>query len=376
MEWFRRNPVEGVLDLSPGVRSLQVNFDSRRLPLALLIDILGQAERELPEIDDMELETRVIRMPLAFDASSTRAAIDKYRQSVRSTAPWLPSNVEFIRRINGLASVEDVSRAIFDAKYLVLGLGDVYLGAPCAVPLDPRHRLVTTKYNPARTWTAEGEVGIGGVYMCIYGMESPGGYQLVGRTVPVWNTYKRTAEFKPGSPWLLRFFDQVQFYPMAEAELLEFRQEFLRGRVQLEVVKQPFSVRNYHRFLQQEAGAIATFKARQQAAFDDERDRWAADGSAAVAAVDDPAPEPTDEVVLPPGGRLVSSPIAGSVWAVPAKPGDQVVAGQKLVIVEAMKMEVGVESPVKGSISRMLAVAGRPVAAGQPLAIVVEEVSP
>jgi len=57
---------------------------------------------------------------------------------------------------------------------------DVYLGAPCAVPVDPRHRLVVPKYNPARTVTPEGAVGIGGAYMCIYPMESPGGYQLVG----------------------------------------------------------------------------------------------------------------------------------------------------------------------------------------------------
>ena len=56
---------------------------------------------------------------------------------------------------------------------------DVYLGAPCAVPVDPRHRLVVPKYNPARTVTPEGAVGIGGSYMCIYPMESPGGYQLV-----------------------------------------------------------------------------------------------------------------------------------------------------------------------------------------------------
>ena len=71
-------------------------------------------------------------------------------------------------------------------RYLVLGLGDVYLGAPVATPLDPRHRLVTTKYNPARTWTPENAVGIGGAYLCVYGMEGPGGYQFVGRTVPVW----------------------------------------------------------------------------------------------------------------------------------------------------------------------------------------------
>ena len=73
--------------------------------------------------------------------------------SVRADAPWCPSNIEFIRRINGLASVDEVRRIVFDASYLVLGLGDVYLGAPVATPIDPRHRLVTTKYNPARTWT-------------------------------------------------------------------------------------------------------------------------------------------------------------------------------------------------------------------------------
>ncbi|MFG3756750.1 carboxyltransferase domain-containing protein, partial [Klebsiella pneumoniae] len=100
-------------------------------------------------------------------------------------APWCPSNIEFIRRINGLDSEDEVRRIVFDASYLVLGLGDVYLGAPVATPLDPRHRLVTTKYNPARTWTPENAVGIGGAYMCIYGMEGPGGYQLFGRTIQV-----------------------------------------------------------------------------------------------------------------------------------------------------------------------------------------------
>lgn len=48
---------------------------------------------------------------------------------------------------------------LFEASYMVLGLGDVYLGAPCAVPVDPRHRLVVPKYNPARTYTPEGEAG-------------------------------------------------------------------------------------------------------------------------------------------------------------------------------------------------------------------------
>src|SRR3546814_10315520 len=89
-----------------------------------------------------------------------------------------------------------------------MGLGDVYLGAPVATPIDPRHRLVTTKYNPARTWTPENAVGIGGAYLCVYGMEGPGGYQFVGRTVPVWYLDQPTPGDEPDVPWLLRTFDQ------------------------------------------------------------------------------------------------------------------------------------------------------------------------
>src|SRR4030095_12386098 len=107
-------------------------------------------------------------------------------------------------------SIEDVHRIVFDASYLVLGLGDVYLGAPVATPLDPRHRLVTTKYNPARTWTPPNVVGIGGAYLCICGMEGPGGYQLFGRTLQVWNS-EPVGDFIDGKPWLLRFFDQIRF---------------------------------------------------------------------------------------------------------------------------------------------------------------------
>src|SRR4029077_9828431 len=145
-------------------------------------------------------------------------AIERYMNSVRSDAPWTPWNIEFIRRVNGLSSVADVRRIVYSAKYLVLGLGDVYLGAPVAIPVDPRHRLVTTKYNPARTWTPENAVGIGGAYLCIYGMEGPGGYQFVGRTVQVWNRFHVTKNFS--QPWLLRFFDQIRFYPVSAPELL------------------------------------------------------------------------------------------------------------------------------------------------------------
>ena len=182
---------------------------------------------------------------------------------VRADAPWCPWNIEFIRRINGLASVDDVRRIVFDASYLVLGLGDVYLGAPVATPLDPRHRLVTTKYNPARTWTAENSVGIGGAYLCIYGMEGPGGYQFVGRTVQVWNAgVPRPALHQP---WLLRPFDQLRWYPVEAEELLEMRAAQAQGELDIKMEDTAFRLRDHRRFLADHADEIAAFRTAQQA---------------------------------------------------------------------------------------------------------------
>src|SRR5204863_2724367 len=200
-----------------------------------LLDALDDCERRIPDLDDIAVPSRVVRLPLSWDDPATQLAIRKYTQSVRPDAPWCPSNIEFIRRINGLDSIDDVRRIVHDASYLVLGLGDVYLGAPVATPLDPRHRLVTTKYNPARTWTPENAVGIGGAYLCVYGMEGPGGYQFVGRTLQMWNTYRVTKDFQFGTPWLLRFFDQIRFYPVSAKELLEIRDAFPHGQYPLRI---------------------------------------------------------------------------------------------------------------------------------------------
>jgi urea carboxylase len=178
-----------LIDLTPGIRSLQIHYDGTALPRARLLDALRELERSLPSIEGMSVPSRIVHLPLSWNDPQAVLAMRKYQELVRPDAPWCPSNIEFIRRINGLADEDAVRKIVFDASYLVLGLGDVYLGAPVATPIDPRHRLVTTKYNPARTWTPENAVGIGGAYMCIYGMEGPGGYQLFGRTVQVWNSW-------------------------------------------------------------------------------------------------------------------------------------------------------------------------------------------
>ena len=369
MCWVQEQAIPGVIDLTPGIRSLQVHFDGRRLPLKKLLDLLVAAEKELPAIEDMEVPTRIVHLPLSWDDAATRLAIEKYTQSVRKDAPWCPSNIEFIRRINGLGSVDDVHRIVFDASYLVLGLGDVYLGAPVATPVDPRHRLVTTKYNPARTWTPENAVGIGGAYLCVYGMEGPGGYQFVGRTLQMWNRYKQTDAFTGGKPWLLRFFDQIRFFPVTEHELLRIREDFPLGRYPLRIEESVFSLRDYNDYLKNNEQSITAFKSRQQSAFEAERERWREAGQADYTADTALHESAASEYRLPPNGRAVATHLAGNVWKIAVKPGDNVAEGDPLVIVESMKMEFPVSAPFAGKVLQVFCREGSQVSAGQDLIV-------
>jgi urea carboxylase len=360
----------GIVDLTPGIRSLQIKADPSVLPVRRLLGLVQEIEAALPASSELVVPSRTVRLPLSWDDPATREAIQRYMAGVRDDAPWCPWNIEFIRRINGLDSVNDVFDTVFGAEYLVLGLGDVYLGAPVATPLDPRHRLVTTKYNPARTWTPENAVGIGGAYMCIYGMEGPGGYQFVGRTTQVWSRYADSAPFEAGSPWLLRFFDRISWYPVSPEELLDLRADMAAGRGRgVEIEEGTFSLADHDDFLARNSDSIAAFRGKQSAAFAVERQAWAdagefdrADAAAAVVPV-------AEELAVPEGGTLVSAPFAASVWKVDVAAGDSVLKDQPLVSLEAMKMETVLVAPCDGVVQQVLPVAGSQVVQGEALVV-------
>jgi urea carboxylase len=370
MQSLEARRLPAIIDLTPGIRSLQIHYDSRALSQARLLHLVLEMQAALPALEDLEVPSRIVHLPLSWDDPATRLAIEKYMQSVRGDAPWCPSNIEFIRRVNGLDSSEDVKRIVFDASYLVMGLGDVYLGAPVATPLDPRHRLVTTKYNPARTWTPENAVGIGGAYLCVYGMEGPGGYQFVGRTVQMWNRYRQSADFCDGKQWLLRFFDQIRFYPVTADELLKMREDFPQGRFALRVEQSTLKLGDQRRFLVEHGASIAAFKARQQAAFEAERERWK-QSDAAIAESDGVIVAPAAEVAeVPEGCIAVGSPVTGSVWQICVAPGARVAAGDTLIVVEAMKMEVPVLAEQPAEVVEVRCARGRTISAGETLLIV------
>jgi len=370
MQALEAKNLDGVIDLTPGIRSLQVHYQPETLALNDLLEIVAGEWDAVCNAQDLKVPSRIVHLPLSWDDPACQLAINKYMTTVRKDAPWCPSNLEFIRRINDLPNLDEVYKTVFDASYLVMGLGDVYLGAPVATPLDPRHRLVTTKYNPARTWTAENSVGIGGAYMCVYGMEGPGGYQFVGRTLQMWNRYREVAAFD-GKPWLLRFFDQIRFYPVGADELLNIRRDFPHGRYDLRIEHSELALADYQDFLDKEAQGIDAFRQQQRGAFAAERQRWIDSGQAHFDS-EEVAVDIGEDSPLGAGQHGIDSHIAGNLWQVQVEEGATVKAGDVLVILESMKMEIPLLAPRDGVVREVRVQPGSPVRAGQRV-VVLEE---
>ncbi|MBD3611927.1 MAG: carboxyltransferase domain-containing protein, partial [Hydrogenovibrio crunogenus] len=211
---------------------------------------------------------------------------------------------------------------------------------------------------------------IGGAYTCVYGMEGPGGYQFVGRTIQMWNAYRNTDFFPPGKPWLLDFFDQIQFYPVSEEELAQARQDFPLGRYDISIEETTLSLKEYQAFLAEEADSIDAFRTKQQAAFEAERQRWEENGQANYDVSSDQeeiANEPMAEI--PEGFEAALSPITGSAWKITVKPGDKVEEGDVIAILETMKIEIPVEAETDGVITEILINEGDLIQNGQALMV-------
>ncbi|MCZ7166889.1 hypothetical protein, partial [Salmonella enterica] len=89
------------------------------------------------------------------------------------------------------------------------------------------------------------------------------GYQFVGRTLQMWNRYREVSAFD-GKPWLLRFFDQIRFYPVTADELVQIRRDFPLGRFELSIEHSQLNLAEYQVFLAREAASIGAFRKHQQ----------------------------------------------------------------------------------------------------------------
>jgi urea carboxylase len=202
-------------------------------------------------------------------------------------------------------------------------------------------------------------------------MEGPGGYQFVGRTLQMWNRYRQTSDFT--QPWLLRFFDQIKFYPVSHEALQVMREDFVRGRLKLQIEETYFDIDEHEKFVKAHEDRTAKFVAQRQEAFAQELTAWQRDGLLQVEDVHDAVQSDQAPVDIPSGHFVIESHVSGSVWRFEAEPGEQFVAGQTLLLLESMKMELEVRPDRAGTLVKYLVNPGQQIVSGQPLALFLEE---
>jgi len=223
-------------------------------------------------------------------------------------------------------------------------------------------------------FTPEGSVGIGGVYMCIYGMDSPGGYQLVGRTLPIWNKYTENPYFEKGKPWLLRYFDQIQYYQVSDDELTDLRDRFSKGVLDIEVSETTIKPKEVNTFLKSIDKEVKEFRKKQDRAFTKEREHWEASGmiGGEEESILEDASGIAKEQSIPDGYDAVKAHTSGVVWDILVEPNQCIEKDKAMIILSAMKTEITITSERTYNVQEVAVKKGQLVSQGDILFIVKE----
>ena len=263
---LRASPPDGLVETAPGFRSILVVYEPGVLPVADLVDHLRSVHDSLQVERGMTIPSRVVHMPIAFDDSKSREAVERYIRTIRKDAPNAEggTNIDYIVRYNGLSDREALYSAVLGTEQWTAFIG-FFPGLPFTFPLDPRQTIFVPKYNPTRTWTAEGAVGVGGPCIAVYPVESAGGYQLFGRTLPIYDIRQRNAAFRD-NPLLLKPGDRIQFHRVEEDDLLQAFEDVHADRYHYRIEDSPFDVGAFLEWLPTIAEEADEHRQRREAA--------------------------------------------------------------------------------------------------------------
>ena len=242
---IKNHKVKGVYETSPCFASMlvhyepdEIKFNDLKKELKSLVDSLGPS-------DDIEINSRVFSFPTVYLDKWTKECIEDYSNKIAKKKP----DPELITELNNLENTEQFVRVHSGTEYWVSAIG-FWPGLPFMMALDPRCKLTVPKYNPPRTWTPKGTVGMGGASTSIYPDRLPGGYQIFGIIpVPIWDTKKSFPVFE-NNICLFQPGDRVKFVPTTYEEFDHVSKKVEDGTYDYNIVEyQKFSVKNYKKWL-------------------------------------------------------------------------------------------------------------------------------
>jgi urea carboxylase len=188
-------------------------------------------------------------------------------ETTRPHAPYLPSNLDFVAKNNAF-SPDQLKHNFLNGTFIAVIMG-FFSGNTVSLPVDPRQRMSSPKANPSRTFTPEGTAGWGGSCLSIYPSDSPGGYMMLGQTIPCFDLFGYKAGFSPERPWLFQDFDLIDFERVSEAEIDSQLLRFRAGTYEWQWEPAEFDMAEHNKLLVDTADEVKEMRARQAKAQDE-----------------------------------------------------------------------------------------------------------
>ncbi|GAA5995653.1 bifunctional urea carboxylase/allophanate hydrolase [Rhodotorula paludigena] len=378
--WERRlraKEVEGIYAIIPGVASFLIKFHPTVLQLQTLLDLLyASSEGLAAESLEQVVPSRRLHLPVVFNDSGLKGTIERYMASTgRKKAVYLPDNLDYLAKANGLNSVDEVVSTFCKADWYVVSRS-FFAGLPMMGPFDHRSIFKSQKYNPTRTFTPAGSLGLAGVMAATYPVDSPGGYQLVGKTLTPWSPWGRygpPAEYE--SKFLLRNFDVIHWLPMPETEFLEIEKAFTAGSYNPLVEQYEISAKEVLEFERKIKLEVAELEQKRKEGFEalsKQEAEYVAEYQAELARAKEAEAQAagTGGKAGSTSGTPLKSPVLGTIRSLAVKVGDELSIDVVPVKVEAMKTEIAIKLSRKLLGKKVTGIAvelGDVVKPGQPL---------
>ncbi|CAF3026365.1 unnamed protein product [Rotaria sp. Silwood2] len=281
-------------------------------------------------------------------------------KTIRSKANYLPNNLKFIANNN------------------VICIG-FCLGCPFAIPINPKHRLSVPKYNPARTYILDGSCDLGGNYMAIYPIESPGGYQLFGRTIQTWSTFGTIGyPFTNYQPWLLNMFDIIQFQCVTELQLQNLRRLAFAGKYQYQITDSILNINDIKQLEDSLDEDLLSFKQKQHIAqkhmqqieiqllkeIDSNNNNYYYNE-----VLNDSQQQKLQE--LDDNHKIIYAMVGGIIQSISVHNDDKIIVDQTILCtIQAMKTEITIISDCNGKLYHIYIKPNQLINAGDPLFII------
>ena len=242
---IKDSKIKGVYETSPCFASMLVHYEPEEIKFNDLKNELKSLVDSLGPSDDIEINSRIFSFPTVYLDKWTKECVEDYSSKIAKKKP----DPELITELNNLESTEQFVRVHSGTEYWVSAIG-FWPGLPFMMALDPRCKLTVPKYNPPRTWTPKGTVGMGGASTSIYPDRLPGGYQIFGIIpVPIWDTKKSFPVFE-NNICLFQPGDRVKFVPTTYEEFDHVSKKVEDGTYDYNIIEyQKFSVKNYKKWL-------------------------------------------------------------------------------------------------------------------------------